>query len=302
MESLCLSANMKIIIAFVFLCAYASVANLQEISKGSGPTDTDVQVESDNTAQNMLEDQGDVLSTRSCQPDMCRLLGEMGAMVTRLVASERMIQKLEAVVTQQKSAIEDLRSMVTQQKSAIEDLRSMVTQQKSTIAEQSRAFAQQGSIVSELGSMVEQLNVEVRNRPKVAFSASLYSSGNKIFGPFPGDTNLVFRTVFTNDGDAYSPATGIFRAPIKGVYYIRFTAFSTGKAARRVSLLKNGQPIVTITDNESSNYREESSSNAAVLELDQGDEVHLVLRAYHHVYDDQHHHTTFSGFLLHAQS
>lgn len=266
--------SMKTVIALVFLCVSATVADPQQIPEDNGPLES----KQDDPTQNQIADNhSGVPSTMSCQPDVCRLIGEMGAMATRLAASERIIQDLRGIVVQQAS-------MVTQQQSTIEELRSVVFEQSSMLHHQS--------------SIIE----EVRNRPKVAFSVSLYASGDNVFGPFPGDFNLVFRTIFTNVGNAYSPASGIFEAPVKGVYYFRFTVFSLNKDYTRVSLFQNGQQIVTVTDNKSTDDKEDGSSNAAVLELEQGDEVHLVLRKGHAVYDDANHHTTFSGFLLFTQS
>lgn len=258
------------------------VADLQQIPEDNGPLETDVQLDKDDPTQNQIPDDPSGVG-------VFKLTREMGAMATQLEASERMIQDLRSVVVQQ----------AKQQKLAIEELRSVVMEQKSTIEEQRGALAQQRSIMSAMGSTVEQLNMEVRNRPKVAFSASLYSSGSNNIGPYPGDTNLVFRNIITNVGNAYSPATGIFEAPVEGVYYFRFTVFGLGSKSRRVSLFKNGQQIVIITDSPSSGDGEDGSANAAVLKLQQGDEVHLVLHGkFHHVYDDQYRHTTFSGFLL----
>ncbi|KAL2102307.1 hypothetical protein ACEWY4_001475 [Coilia grayii] len=295
---------MRTVVVLVCLCASAAVADLKEILRSP---ETAVQPDLDVTVQKVLEDQDDVPSTTDCPPDPCRLQGQVGSMVTRLVAGEKMIKELRAVVkeqasmlTQQKASIEELTYVVTQQKSAIDRLNFAL---KSANEAQSGAAGRQRSVRSVSESKAEELMTEVTvsHQPKMAFTASLYSSGDNTLGPLSGDTNIVFRNVITNVGDAYSPTTGIFKAPHKGVYYFRFTAFNIGKDAKRVALLKNGNAIVTVTDNQSSEYREESSSNAAVLELNIGDEVNLVLRADHSVYDDEHHHTTFSGFLLFTQ-
>uniref|UniRef100_A0A3P8Z180 C1q domain-containing protein n=1 Tax=Esox lucius TaxID=8010 RepID=A0A3P8Z180_ESOLU len=148
--------------------------------------------------------------------------------------------------------------------------------------------------LGELRATVEELKKENQARPKVAFSAALSESK----GPFDTDTTLVYKHVITNIGNAYSPSTGIFKAPVSGTYYFRFTAFSYTNNHRRVSLYKGGQLVVTVTDIQSGQDGEDSGSNGATLQLEEGEEVYTQLKAQHHVYDDYAHHTTFTGFLI----
>lgn len=46
------------------------------------------------------------------------------------------------------------------------------------------------------------------DKPKVAFSASLFGHGGQTVGGHSSEEILKFQKVFTNIGDAYSPTTG----------------------------------------------------------------------------------------------
>eukprot|EP00063_Salmo_salar_P031197 XP_014006032.1 PREDICTED: complement C1q-like protein 2 [Salmo salar] len=113
--------------------------------------------------------------------------------------------------------------------------------------------------------MVEELRRENADRPKVAFSAGL--TNDAYVGLFNSITTLVYRRVITNIGKAYNPNTGVFTAPVRGLYYIRFTAMG----------LKGPQSI----------------------ELEAGDVVYMRLPVNQELYDEKSsNYSTFSGFLL----
>uniref|UniRef100_A0A8C7IN86 C1q domain-containing protein n=1 Tax=Oncorhynchus kisutch TaxID=8019 RepID=A0A8C7IN86_ONCKI len=169
---------------------------------------------------------------------------------------------------------------------------SQVEEQRVLLQELRAIVAQQSTKLNEMGAIVEELKRENGERPKVAFSASLSESK----GPNSDDVILAYKHVFNNIGEAYSPVTGIFRAPVNGVYYFTYTAFTTSSKGRRVSLYKNGLVMVTVTDDVSDS--EDGGTNGVTLQLDAGDEVYTRLMEGFNIFDDNNHHSTFTGFLL----
>ncbi|XP_067093739.1 collagen alpha-2(VIII) chain-like [Osmerus mordax] len=143
---------------------------------------------------------------------------------------------------------------------------------------------------------VQELKAENEGRPKVAFYTALTNSGS--VGPFNTETPLVYSKVFTNIGNAYSPVTGVFTAPVRGVYYIRFTASDQRRSGNiGVHIYKNN---LWIMGNYASNTdgQRKYVVNAVTLELEQGDMIMLRLPSGYGLYDAIDNYNTFSGFLL----
>uniref|UniRef100_A0A3Q3WY31 C1q domain-containing protein n=1 Tax=Mola mola TaxID=94237 RepID=A0A3Q3WY31_MOLML len=142
-------------------------------------------------------------------------------------------------------------------------------------------------------SALEKENAETS---KVAFYTALTNAGH--IGPFNTHIVLKFSKVFTNVGKAYNPSTGFFTAPVKGVYYFQFTLASyLYNFYTAVDVLKNNQRIMYNWElNQFGGHQ--SFTNSIILELMEGDEIHLSLPAGNTVFDSENNQTTFSGALL----
>ncbi|XP_039474492.1 complement C1q tumor necrosis factor-related protein 3-like [Oreochromis aureus] len=144
---------------------------------------------------------------------------------------------------------------------------------------------------TEIDQLKEQLQVK-----QVAFSASLLDHGNGHTGPFNTQITLIFKHVVTNIGNAYNPQTGIFTAPVRGVYHFDWSLYEHGNIAAGVVLFRNGENIFIVYEHQPTGGV--TASNAASLLLEVGDQVSVRLWANSRVYDSENHHTTFSGHLI----
>ncbi|XP_049902315.1 uncharacterized protein LOC126391513 [Epinephelus moara] len=155
---------------------------------------------------------------------------------------------------------------------------------------------------TERRAMSERLEVAERElsrykeTPKIAFAASL--GGNGLMKTTTGNKDLIYKDVLTNVGGAYNSETGVFTAPIRGVYYIRFTANGPTDFPRSAVLYKNDAEIQLIAHEQPSGEGSDTSSNGATLLLEKGDKLKMVLWQNTQIWDNSNHHSTFSGFLL----
>uniref|UniRef100_A0A671VUX3 Complement C1q-like protein 4 n=1 Tax=Sparus aurata TaxID=8175 RepID=A0A671VUX3_SPAAU len=159
--------------------------------------------------------------------------------------------------------------------------------------------------MSDLGqslyAMAEQL-IALENRLKelekgkteVAFGTMLEKGG--VHGPFKTDVTLAYNKVLTNIGGAYDSSTGVFTAPVAGVYYFTFFYHAGLEHASKLMLFKNSEMIVMTSDQKSRSDPVDTGGNAVVLQLQQADKVYVRMPINNHVWAADH--TTFSGFLL----
>ncbi|XP_026018485.1 uncharacterized protein LOC113019154 [Astatotilapia calliptera] len=139
------------------------------------------------------------------------------------------------------------------------------------------------------------LELQSKERTKIIFSATA-GRGNAHIGPFNTDIIIAYKKVITNFGNAYSPVTGVFTAPLAGVYY--FTIFYHGGRSypHYLRMFKNNELTVFTADHKTESDGADNGGNAVFLQLQQGDQVYVSMAANTYVGGDDH--TTFSGFLV----
>ncbi|XP_030286433.1 complement C1q-like protein 4 [Sparus aurata] len=143
----------------------------------------------------------------------------------------------------------------------------------------------------------EKQILELRNkeRTNVMFSAVVGTAGT--LGPFDTDTTVIYKTVITNIGNAYNQYTGVFVAPVAGVYYFTIFSHAGGAHPATLYLFKNNEHIITTQDHQSDYDTADNGGNAVFLQLQQGDQVYVRLAENCHIWG-YNQHTTFSGFLV----
>ncbi|XP_078692138.1 caprin-2-like, partial [Branchiostoma floridae x Branchiostoma belcheri] len=116
------------------------------------------------------------------------------------------------------------------------------------------------------------------------------------------DTVVTYDVVLTNVGGAYNQETGKFVTEVGGVYFFTFTGMTPNVARKNyfLRLMKNGEKMVGLYENNGSQAHHQSSSNSAILQLQPGDEVYVLLGRGHFLFSNEHRYLTFSGYLIHA--
>ncbi|KAL7840554.1 hypothetical protein AOLI_G00258770 [Acnodon oligacanthus] len=272
---------------------------LEELKrKSDGHRDQVESLKQENQAENSRTEPPVTTSTQqSCQPDIHSVLREMSAMLAELKVEQRhtmtAVHSTESRLRASESQMEELRKKLEEQRQMnqedLKDLKISFNKQVEKVKKENQ------DLETSFNSQVQSLNKEIQER-KVAFSVSLSKDEAGHTGPYSTEYPLVYKHVFTNIGSAYNPATGIFTAPVRGVYYFRFTAHGLGGKDVSVVLQKNGQHIVEALVIQPQHRL--SSSNGVSLLLEAGDVVCLKLRANAWVYDTGAHHCTFSGQML----
>ncbi|XP_060593399.1 complement C1q-like protein 3 [Ruditapes philippinarum] len=144
-------------------------------------------------------------------------------------------------------------------------------------------------------------SVEARrqlNDPTVAFTAVISPSDVKNLQP--GQT-LIFDRTITNMGNAYDISTGIFTAPIRGVYVLHMDIMIEPGNNEYLQFVKDGAHILFNYIHANGGRDDVSSSRTVVTELEHGSQVWIrTAQSASHGTGTIHGNefSTFSGWLL----
>ncbi|XP_071750455.2 uncharacterized protein LOC139907852 [Centroberyx gerrardi] len=267
-------------------------------TNGQTNTTPDIWAELKELRNMVMEQKVELTVTKTelqCQKDkVADLQGENAALASRVTTSEKEVEKQKVEVTGLKEELSLTKTELQLQMNKMEKMETenAALNARVTACESGNAALQARLSASE--KEVEELKRENADRPKVAFSAGLTDAGQ--IGPLNTETTLIYSKVITNIGQAYNPNTGIFTAPVRGVYYFRFTAFETRNPQwLGVYLYHNDHSVLFVSEVAKGHV---SISSALTLELGEGDVVYMSLYANYGIYDDVYNRTTFSGFLL----
>ncbi|XP_047192080.1 complement C1q tumor necrosis factor-related protein 3-like [Scophthalmus maximus] len=130
---------------------------------------------------------------------------------------------------------------------------------------------------------------------KVAFSVAAEQGG--AVGPLSANTTLRFNTEMSNVDNVFNLNTGIFTAPVDGLYYFTFFYRTPANKESMLILYKNGREVLKSSETERYYGGTDTAGNAAILKLKADDELYLTLPAGNSIWAAGRQ-TTFSGFLL----
>lgn len=116
---------------------------------------------------------------------------------------------------------------------------------------------------------------EEKQTAAVAFTAVISSSGLTDLG---SGAAIVFETVVTNIGQSYDSKTGIFTAPVNGLYVFEMDIMTRPAEDRYLQMVKNGTFVMGFYGSALGAQHYVSSSRLLTLQLEIGDRVWIRTR------------------------
>ncbi|XP_034432914.1 calcium-binding and coiled-coil domain-containing protein 1-like [Hippoglossus hippoglossus] len=234
---------------------------------------------------------------RVSEKQLQELKTENTGLEVRLSDGEKQLQELKTENTVQSVQLSSLESRLTGHSYNATDVMNRLRVSEKQLQELKTENTELEVRLSDGEKQLQELKTENTGESllKVAFSAGLTDSGP--VGPFDEEMTLIFSKTISNIGRGYNQSTGVFTAPVRGVYFFSFTTADYLKGYMGLYLYRNNQPILFHLDlNDHGGYT--STSSGVALQLEEGDRVRLSLPASYRLYDDSRNFSVFSGFLL----
>lgn len=216
-------------------------------------------------------DSENATGTQLCHPDIYNFLKEFGVMTEKVRSMEARLKESETRLKETTTRLEDSETRLKESETRLNDT---VTRLKD--------------------SEKQILVLQYKEGTKVIFSAA-GGRGDIPIGPFNTETTLAFKRVITNIGDAYNEFTGVFIAPVAGIYY--FSIFYHSGRNGMLKLYKNNHVITMTHHYQPEQHGSKNGGNAVFLQMQTGDQVYVCLGANSQVWGSNYH-TTFSGYLV----
>ncbi|KAL4226003.1 hypothetical protein ACF0H5_013990 [Mactra antiquata] len=225
------------------------------------------------------------------------------------------LQQLERTVAHHQQIYSEQRRLINQQEKIIEDLTQRVQQleensvRKDQLAGLEEAIATQhdnGCLKCKENSS-EADNTRNSNLPsirgkrqsfrRIAFTAYL----DHTITHLGIDQAITYNTVLLNEGNAYSPHTGVFTCPMDGLYVFYFSTATWAVSQSVVKLVIEGANVVDAIADTYHGSQEAQGANFAVLSLRAGQQVWVANYRWTDKtvsVKDVNRFATFSGFML----
>ncbi|XP_028825893.1 complement C1q-like protein 2 [Denticeps clupeoides] len=207
------------------------------------------------------------------------------------------LRRMSAVMAEQKVEMEHAKTKMNDLETRLKAAERKVEELQREGDEKTKAVQEMKIWTNIIGSDVKNLKINSESN-KVAFSASLVTTNEGQIGPFNTGKTLVYKNIITNIGQAYNPNTGIFTAPVRGVYlFSLFVLGVAGADATGVDLYRNGEFVIPAYAHLSGQNYVNPSAGVNLL-LEAGDTVYAFLPPNRKIYDNVHRHCSFSGVLV----
>uniref|UniRef100_A0A8C2L1G0 Cerebellin 7 n=1 Tax=Cyprinus carpio TaxID=7962 RepID=A0A8C2L1G0_CYPCA len=159
-------------------------------------------------------------------------------------------------------------------------------------------LAELSSSLQSLKASMDQEQFRRKEEHNIAFAATFGNKGD--VGPFNTNFPMVYEKVFLNAGSCYNTGTGIFTAPVKGVYFLSLSGHNKTSKPMALRLFKNGEAMIGVYNHPliDAGIRYETLYNSITLMLEKGDQVYVHLLANHWVFDNTDNLTLFTGHLV----